>query len=213
MRRRKHFHGLAAACFFLTSSGLPFSSGELSPQEVHHRCRGTLGHWCQDYLYQASVPWKVSLSLAHHLCSGRTASPQSRKEAHPPNSNLNASVPQLYARPDLDTSMPCIAHQVPMSTMLLLPSGSHWCLSASQDFETCVTFETDFAQVAPQGQKACTAACNGVGNCNADTGLCDCPAGEKALPSMLSIKHAAQMPLHMQLKRHQVAYCWCHTCV
>ena len=28
------------------------------------------------------------------------------------------------------------------------------------------------------GEKGCTAACNTVGNCNADTGVCDCPAGK-----------------------------------
>ena len=55
-------------------------------------------------------------------------------------------------------------------------------------------FHFFFAQVAPQGQKTCKAACNGVGTCNADTGLCDCPAGEENLPHMLSIEHAAQMP-------------------
>ena len=31
------------------------------------------------------------------------------------------------------------------------------------------------------GTKGCTAACNIVGNCNADTGDCDCPAGEATM--------------------------------
>lgn len=30
------------------------------------------------------------------------------------------------------------------------------------------------------GGRICTAACNIVGNCNADTGVCDCPAGKPA---------------------------------
>lgn len=30
---------------------------------------------------------------------------------------------------------------------------------------------------APRGSKQCLNNCNGVGNCNYDTGLCDCPAG------------------------------------
>ena len=30
------------------------------------------------------------------------------------------------------------------------------------------------------GGRGCTAACNIVGNCNADTGVCDCPAGQPA---------------------------------
>ena len=31
---------------------------------------------------------------------------------------------------------------------------------------------------APRGSKQCPNYCNKVGNCNYDTGLCDCPAGE-----------------------------------
>ena len=32
----------------------------------------------------------------------------------------------------------------------------------------------------PRGDKQCPKDCNGVGNCNYDTGLCDCPAGAHA---------------------------------
>jgi hypothetical protein len=35
----------------------------------------------------------------------------------------------------------------------------------------------------PRGDRPCKNDCNGVGNCNYDTGLCDCPAGG-ADPSM-----------------------------
>ena len=31
----------------------------------------------------------------------------------------------------------------------------------------------------PRGDKDCPEGCNGVGNCNYDTGLCECPAGEQ----------------------------------
>jgi hypothetical protein len=30
---------------------------------------------------------------------------------------------------------------------------------------------------APRGDQSCPEDCNGVGNCNHDTGLCECPAG------------------------------------
>ena len=33
-------------------------------------------------------------------------------------------------------------------------------------------------KTALRGAKQCPNNCNGVGNCNYDTGLCDCPAGE-----------------------------------
>eukprot|EP00955_Chlamydomonas_euryale_P104184 365545-Chlamydomonas_euryale.AAC.3 len=33
---------------------------------------------------------------------------------------------------------------------------------------------------APRGSKACPGNCSGVGNCNYDTGRCDCPAGARA---------------------------------
>ena len=32
---------------------------------------------------------------------------------------------------------------------------------------------------APRGSKECPGDCNGVGNCNHDSGLCECPAGWK----------------------------------
>lgn len=46
-----------------------------------------------------------------------------------------------------------------------------WCLRAlSSNLTTTATPPT-------LGTRSCTAGCNGVGNCNADTGACDCPAG------------------------------------
>ena len=32
-------------------------------------------------------------------------------------------------------------------------------------------------KTAPRGDKECPNACSGWGNCNHDTGLCECPAG------------------------------------
>ena len=32
------------------------------------------------------------------------------------------------------------------------------------------------------GNRLCVAACSGRGNCNRDTGLCDCPAGALGCP-------------------------------
>ena len=46
-----------------------------------------------------------------------------------------------------------------------------WCLQAV--FSNLTTI----ARPPPLGTRSCTAGCNGVGNCNADTGACDCPAG------------------------------------
>ncbi len=34
------------------------------------------------------------------------------------------------------------------------------------------------ARPVPRGRKECPNACSGWGNCNYDTGLCECPAGE-----------------------------------
>lgn len=34
----------------------------------------------------------------------------------------------------------------------------------------------------PRGSKQCPNECNKVGNCNHDTGLCECPAGEEEAP-------------------------------
>ncbi len=36
----------------------------------------------------------------------------------------------------------------------------------------------------PRGDKDCPNACSGWGNCNHDTGLCECPAGERGLRRM-----------------------------
>ncbi|CAK0774152.1 hypothetical protein CVIRNUC_004140 [Coccomyxa viridis] len=48
-----------------------------------------------------------------------------------------------------------------------------WCLRAlSSNLSTTSTPPT-------LGTRSCTAGCNGAGNCNADTGACDCPAGWK----------------------------------
>ena len=33
-------------------------------------------------------------------------------------------------------------------------------------------------KAVPRGSKECPNACSGWGNCNHDTGLCECPAGE-----------------------------------
>ena len=46
-----------------------------------------------------------------------------------------------------------------------------WCLRA-----LCSNLTT-IATPPILGTRSCTAGCNGVGNCNADTGACDCPAG------------------------------------
>ena len=46
-----------------------------------------------------------------------------------------------------------------------------WCLRALSSNLTTI------ATPPPLGTRSCTAGCNGVGNCNADTGACDCPAG------------------------------------
>jgi hypothetical protein len=50
-------------------------------------------------------------------------------------------------------------------------SGS-WCQSA-------LSFNSKRPPILSQaGVKICSAGCNAVGNCNADTGVCDCPAGK-----------------------------------
>ena len=43
---------------------------------------------------------------------------------------------------------------------------------------------TTAASPSLPGEKGCTAACNNVGNCNADTGVCDCPAGKATMQVM-----------------------------
>lgn len=50
-----------------------------------------------------------------------------------------------------------------------------WCRQALSVNRTTAATPHSF------GQKGCTAACNIVGNCNADTGVCDCPAGEATM--------------------------------
>ena len=40
---------------------------------------------------------------------------------------------------------------------------------------------------APRGSKQCPNDCNKVGNCNYDTGLCECPAGEDKAPVRLVV--------------------------
>lgn len=53
-------------------------------------------------------------------------------------------------------------------------SGS-WCQSA-------LSFNSKRPSIpSPAGVKNCSAGCNAVGNCNADTGVCDCPAGDNTL--------------------------------
>ena len=47
-----------------------------------------------------------------------------------------------------------------------------WCTQALSINRTAA------ASPALLGEKGCTAACNIVGNCNADIGVCDCPAGK-----------------------------------
>ena len=57
-------------------------------------------------------------------------------------------------------------------------SGS-WCQSA-------LSFNSKRPPIPSQaGVKNCSAGCNAVGNCNADTGVCDCPAGNDTLHSLL----------------------------
>lgn len=51
-----------------------------------------------------------------------------------------------------------------------------WCQHAMRQYSIAKR------ALSPSGNLTCHAGCNGVGNCNAFTGECDCPAGEAASP-------------------------------
>lgn len=55
------------------------------------------------------------------------------------------------------------------------------------------------ARLAPAFSKRCPGDCSGVGVCNALSGLCDCPAGERAAGSALQRAAAAACSTDMML--------------
>lgn len=72
-----------------------------------------------------------------------------------------------------------------------------WCQSA-------LSFNSKRPPISSQaGVKNCSAGCNAVGNCNADTGVCDCPAGTDTFHT-LQIATISVAVLRSILKRLQV---------
>lgn len=65
-----------------------------------------------------------------------------------------------------------------------------WALCGQSQGTWCRRFHRQQAlpfKPVPRGSKKCPKDCNGVGNCNADTGICECPAGERITDHMRNV--------------------------
>ncbi len=135
---------------------------QVLPPEVAQRCEGTVGGWCGRYLLQEEIPTKVEFLILHAT-----------------NRLTSTNHPKPYFKQIGTTaSRPCWCGFLEALEQKMVRCGAlHDVLHLPAAHDTMTFSKNSTAQPPPRGSLKCAHDCNGVGNCHAGFGYCQCPAG------------------------------------
>jgi hypothetical protein len=131
----------------------------------------------------------------------QASSAQPSKHLHPPAHSTEAQLLQeanstsIHAQQHyrhLHASTADDAHLISGDALTRQEKARIWALCGQSQGTWCRRFHRQQAlpfKKAPRGSKTCPKDCNGVGNCNADTGICECPAGGRISDHIVQRAH------------------------